>query len=324
MQLLPSLLAACLELPTAKGESRVRLLHAPCGDGSLTAELRDATHLVAYGADPTPAQYQKAASRLDAAECTTPSSIRIHPHQSMQVLWLSPGTYPAAAALQSLATTLQPNGVLFLHLTVDQLTVALGNWLLTQTTEIQAFSLPGQALEQTRVLLARFTPSSQRTIQTAETYIEGLKQPLPVLTEATAPKYAVTVDHDSDLTPHLYSSFMDLDELHTLMTNSSLWRNPQVLAALQPTAAPIPRPLLPTKPGHLALQIAAGLLNGHEITYKERRLLIKGQTLKKTTTFTDEELDADGQPQVITRTTESFATAIRALDLQNGTLYDIQ
>lgn len=324
MQHMPTLFAACLQVPMEKTVARPRLLHVPCGDGTATAALGETFKLFTLGADPLQTEYVKATKRLNAAECATPGNIRIHPDQAIQILWCSPGTYPIAAALQNLAPTLQHDAILLLHLDQEQLTHAFTNWVLTQTDERQAFQLPGQANRETRLVLARYVPSTRRTTNTADSYLEALRGELPILTVELAPKYTVPIPNDDDTTPHLYSSYMELEELATFLDQSSLWQDPALLAELRPVVPPIPKPLLPTKPGHLALQIAAGLLNGHEITYKQRRLLIKGQTTKKITSFTDEELDAEGNPQIVTRQVESFATVIRALDLKNGTLYDIQ
>jgi hypothetical protein len=323
MSLFPSLLAACLIVSTSKGKPRSRLLHAPCGDGTMTAELAEAKQLVAYGVDPLQPNYLKASTRLNAAECASPTNVRIYPNQCVHILWLSPGAYHVAAALHHLAPSLYPGALIALHLSLDQLTQALGHWLLTQTVCLRAFSLPGPAQQHTRLLLASYAPNHQHTSRLADDYIKGLMGPQPILSKETAPVYVVP-DDDTTITPYLYSGLIDLHELHTLIAHSPLWHDPHVLAELRPVATPPPQPLLPTKPGHLALHIAAGLLNGHEITYNGHRLLIKGQTTKTTVSFVDETLDSDGQPSTTTRTLESFATVIRALDMHTGTLYDIR
>ncbi len=74
------------------------------------------------------------------------------------------------------------------------------------------------------------------------------------------------------------------------------------------------RPLMPLRAGHLALYLAAGLLNNVELTRESERLLIKGHTHKVQVDVTTPEEKGEG----ITRTVEEFRTTIQVLDLESG------
>ena len=74
------------------------------------------------------------------------------------------------------------------------------------------------------------------------------------------------------------------------------------------------RPLMPLRLGHLALFLAAGLLDNIELTRDGQHLLIKGQTRKVQIDVTTPEEKEDG----ITRTVEEFRTTIQVLDLMSG------
>ena len=74
------------------------------------------------------------------------------------------------------------------------------------------------------------------------------------------------------------------------------------------------RPLMPLRAGHLALYLAAGLLNNVELTRADERLLIKGHTHKVQVDVTTPEEKEEG----ITRTVEEFRTTIQVLDLESG------
>ena len=69
------------------------------------------------------------------------------------------------------------------------------------------------------------------------------------------------------------------------------------------------RPLTTIRPGHLALLVAAGMLNGVVVEAEGRRLLVRGFT---------EKVEATEETQERTVTRESFAGGIVALDLSSG------
>lgn len=322
MQMMTNIVHGALELPAGK-TGRPYLLHMPCGDGSAAAPLREKTNMVILGAESDKKLYKKANELLHQTENATPASVRVHPQRSVQVLWLSPGSYHVASALEGIGPSLQYHTVFFFHLNLDQITKPLAIWLQTKTNGTQYFSLPGQAMANTRLVMGYYDPTMHRVATRVESFIEHLKGTLPVYPNEAPVRYNVQKNSTSTI-PHLYSSTTHLEDIADALKKSALWQHPAMVKELTPVQILPPKPLLPVKPGHVALQISAGLLNGHEITYHGKRLLIKGNTVKKSTTYTDEELDQNGNPQVVTRMVESFSTKIKALDLDDGSLYDIQ
>jgi predicted RNA methylase len=77
------------------------------------------------------------------------------------------------------------------------------------------------------------------------------------------------------------------------------------------------QPLMQIMPGHLALLIAGGYLNGQVVEGHGRRLLVNGNTMKTTSTEESE----DG---VKTVERQNFVGCITALDLERGEVITIQ
>jgi hypothetical protein len=110
------------------------------------------------------------------------------------------------------------------------------------------------------------------------------------------------------------SSQFGPDELAEEIKTSSLWREPalglvreeqEVKAAIQP--------LMPPRKAHLAMLIAAGLINNQVLEANGRRLLIKG-TAKKVIDRSEEETEKG----IKITERERIVTQINAFDLTTG------
>ena len=86
---------------------------------------------------------------------------------------------------------------------------------------------------------------------------------------------------------------------------------PAVAEQLWPSVEAPVRPLLPLRKGHLALLIAAGMLNNVALTQGDQAVLVKGRCTKRLV-----EVDTDNPAVEIRR--EVMQTAVTALDLATG------
>ena len=110
------------------------------------------------------------------------------------------------------------------------------------------------------------------------------------------------------------SSEFGPDELAEELKTSSLWKEPalglvgkskQIRAAIQP--------LMPPRKAHLAMLIAAGLINNQILEANGRRLLIKGTSKKVIDRFEEE---TEKGIKITER--ERIVTQINAFDLNTG------
>lgn len=116
--------------------------------------------------------------------------------------------------------------------------------------------------------------------------------------------------------PSLSVFSFDPDELAREVPRHGSW--PRVWDAITPPDPQAFRPLLPLRRGHLALLMAAGLLNNTVIEGNGRRLLVRGRVNKTTHVSEDE----DEQGVTITER-EVLKTEVTALDLTSGELIEI-
>jgi hypothetical protein len=90
-----------------------------------------------------------------------------------------------------------------------------------------------------------------------------------------------------------------------------VWTQPAFAEQLWPLAERPVRPLMPLRKGHLALLIAAGLLNDVVLRQGDRRVLVKGQARKVLVKVETDDEDTEVRREVL-------RTSIVVLDLDSG------
>lgn len=295
------------------------LLSPHMGDGDITAQLAQSLCMIPFGAEADHTLYRKASRRIHISELGTPGSLRITRHCA-SLLFLTPGTYSVIGTLEHVQGALKSGAPLVFHLTPQQCTHALAKWLSQNAVTIRTYRVPNPLGLPTVLCLASYQTYDVPDQVIAQIHRE-LQDPPSFLAPSDIQYYRIPAAHGDRV--EFYSTSMDLNELATGM-DAGAWLLPDVCKAINPPPQRVPKPLLPTKPGHLALHIAAGCLNGREVTYRGHRVLIKGQTVKRIATIEDEELDAQGQPTPVIRSQESFTTSIKAIDLSTGLLIKIE
>ena len=110
------------------------------------------------------------------------------------------------------------------------------------------------------------------------------------------------------------SSEFGPDELAEELKESSLWKEPALgLLEEDGQTRPASQPLMPPRKAHLAMLIAAGLINNQILEANGKRLLIKGTSKKVIDRFEEE---TEKGIKITER--ERIVTQINAFDLKTG------
>jgi len=141
-------------------------------------------------------------------------------------------------------------------------------------------------------------------------------QDIPILETTTTPEYCL---------PNVNGRFwfrgnqLDPEECLQEIETFGLWQDKAIQEILSPKSNGTFRPLMPLRKGHLAMLIAAGLMDNLEVSKGVQKYLIKGRTEKKVRRT---EVEEDG----VTKITETdyVVTNISALDLVNGNIFTIE
>src|SRR5207302_10697679 len=96
-----------------------------------------------------------------------------------------------------------------------------------------------------------------------------------------------------------------------------VWKQPAFAEQLWPPCEQTVRPLMPLRRGHLALLIAAGLLNNVVLRQGDRRMLVKGRTRKELVRVESDDEATDVQVEVL-------RTSVAVLDLDSGAVEPVE
>ena len=109
------------------------------------------------------------------------------------------------------------------------------------------------------------------------------------------------------------SLFFDATQAAGESRRRGVWAQPHLVDQLWPPDERPVRPLMPLRKGHLALLIAAGLLNNVVLQKGARRVLVKGRTRKELVP-----VESDDEATEIER--EVLRTSVQVLNLDSGQL----
>lgn len=300
-------------------ETRGRLLDPCCGEGIAAQHLARIWNIYAYGIEIDAERAHASANRLHKVLNLDYAAAR-SPQNAFQVLYLNPPYSPDEGEakrmeyrfLRETGKWLQPRGILIYIIPQYRLDARMARHLATYYRELTAYRFPDPEFEDFSQMvvfgIARQEPLFDESV--ALGLLQKCRGELPILPKAISEPY--------DIPPPLETKFyfrgdqLDPDEalneaLHVGIWHSSEWKQwfePQTqLDALQP--------LMPLKKGHLAMLIAAGLLQNLVLKRENARLLIKGRTYKVI-----EQVDGDDESEEVTR--DRFVTEIVAVNLQTG------
>ena len=301
-----------------KNQGPRRLLDPCCGTGEPAFQIARAAGCDAYGVEINTERAQSAKNLLTKVVSANLFSVRVRP-AGFSILYLNP-PYDFDAAdgrtelsfLKHTVSYLAPGGILFFLVPQKRITPRIARVLSAHfgnlefrkfpADEFQAF---GQVIitgiKKTRTEINGEVLASLEDIRSAE-----LPEMAPREFSFTIP--AVGRDF------FIRSSQLGPEELAEEIESSSVWNEPalgllqdeeQLKSSLQP--------LMPPRKAHLAMLIAAGLINNQILEANGKRLLIKG-TSKKAIDRIEEETEKG----IKITERERIITQINAFDLNTG------
>jgi len=295
-----------------------RLLDPCCGTGEPAAQIAAAAGCEAYGVEISMDRAKTAKSLLSKVVAGNLFSVRARP-ASFSILYLNPpydfDAEDGRTELSFLKHTLPylaPKGLLLFLVPQKRITTRIARVLSAYFEDLKVRKFLAdefQAFGQIVIAGLKKTRAEINGDVLADlTQIHSLDLPEMHRKEFSFTVPAVGKDF------FIRSSEFSPDELTEEINASPLWKEPalgliaeeeQIKAALQP--------LMPPRKAHLAMLIAAGLINNQILEANGRRLLIKGTAKKVIDRFEEE---TEKGIKITER--ERIVTQINAFDLKTG------
>ncbi len=306
-----------------KKPGRRRLLDPCCGTGEPAARIANAAGCDAYGVEINTERAQAARTVLNKVVCGNLFSVRAR-HEAFSILFLNPpydfDSEDGRTELSFLKQTLPyltPGGLLLFLVPQKRITQRIARVLSAYIEEPKVRKFPqeeykifGQVVI-TGSKKARPELDSQVFSRLSMTACAELPEMVPgdfSFTIPAAPKDFFI--RSSEITP---------EELAEELKASPLWMEP-ALGLLEGSdhRRQALHPLMPPRKAHLAMLIAAGLINNQVLEANGRKLLIKGTAKKVIDRFEEE---TEKGTKITER--ERIVTQINAFDLNTGEYLEI-
>ncbi|MCC6175647.1 MAG: class I SAM-dependent methyltransferase [Chloroflexi bacterium] len=317
----PSRVAAAVaqHLSRSVGGARrvVRLLDPCAGTGEAAAWVADSLGAESFGIELNEVRAVAARDRLDHVLHTSAFSVRLT-NGAFSCLYLNaPYDHDDEARrlehafLTSLTRALCVGGLLIYVVQQSRLVVS-SRYLSSHYTGFQAFRFPDPEYGAFRqmVLFASRKPKGINDAFARAQLDEWSRGDLAPLPEAPAAPTVVVPSLPVD--DVLFASLtVDPEQAASEARRRGAWIQPELAEQLWPPDERPVRPLMPLRRGHLALLIAAGMLNNCALDRRDRRVLVKGRTYKESVRIDSDDDDVEIQREVI-------RTSIAVLDLATG------
>ena len=221
------------------------------------------------------------------------------------------------AFLTGLSRALCPGGVLLFLIPQVRLAVS-ARYLSAHYTNFRAFRFPDPEYSAFRQMVLIASRKTQATLDpVAQARLEAWScVDLPVLPDVTHdPLVVVPALPRADV---LFAS-LAFDPVLAAQEarRRGVWAQPAFAEQIWPPDERPVRPLMPLRRGHLALLIAAGLLNNVVLRQDDRRVLVKGRTRKELVQVECDDADTDVQREVL-------RTSVTVLDLDSGDMQVVE
>ncbi len=304
------------------GKRVIRLLDPCAGTGEAAALVAGSLAAESFGIELNDERAEAARARLDHVLATSAFSVRLA-HGAFSCLYLNP---PYAeddekrrlehAFLVGLTRALCPHGVLVFLIPQRRLALS-ARYLAAHYTHFAAYRFPDPeyaAFEQMVLFAARKPQSSLDAA--AQVQLEAWsRDELVPLRDQPDRTFVVPALPAGDV---LFASlFFDPAQAALEARRRGVWTQPGLSEQLWPPEERPVRPLMPLRRGHLALLIAAGLLNNVVLSQGERRILVKGRTHKVMIPVETDDADTEVEREVL-------RTTVTTLDLATGALETIE
>ncbi|CCF85497.1 DUF6094 domain-containing protein [Nitrolancea hollandica] len=305
---------------TANCRHVVRLLDSCAGTGEAAAMIAEGLGAECFGIELNAERADAARANLDHVLATSAFAVRLS-NGAFSCLFLNPPYHHddekrrlEHAFLTSLTRALCPGGVLVFLIPQRRLAIS-ARYLASHYTAFRAYRFPDPEYAAFRQMVLFAIRKPQATPDaTAQTHLETWsRDELPPLPELPEDGYQLAVPALPAGEVRFASLFFDPLQAAFEAQRHGVWVQPQFTEQLWPADERQVRPLLPLRKGHLALLIAAGMLNNIVLNQNGDRVLVKGRTYKEPVP-----VESDDDQTEIER--EVLRTAITVLDLRTGEL----
>ena len=295
-----------------------RLLDPCCGTGDPAAQIATAAGCDAYGVEINTDRAKAAKNLLSKVVAGNLFSVRARPG-AFSILYLNPpydfdaedGRTELSFLKHSLPY-LTPRGLLLFVVPQKRITSRIARVLSAYFEDLKVRRFPAdEFLAFGQILIAGF---KKARAEIDGEVLTGLTQiPSMDLPEMHRKEFSFTVPAvGRDF--FIRSSEFGPDELAEELKESSLWKEPALgLLEEDGQTRPASQPLMPPRKAHLAMLIAAGLINNQILEANGKRLLIKGTSKKVIDRFEEE---TEKGIKITER--ERIVTQINAFDLKTG------
>ena len=295
-----------------------RLLDPCCGTGDPAAQIATAAGCEAYGVEINTDRAKTAKNLLSKVVAGNLFSVRARPG-AFSILYLNPpydfDAEDGRTELSFLKHTLPyltPRGLLLFVVPQRRITTRIARVLSAYFEDLKVRKFPADEFQSFGQIVITGLKKARAEIDgevlASLTQIQSMD--LPEIHRKEFSFTVPTVGRDF----FIRSSEFGPDELAEELKESSLWKEPALgLLEEDGQTRPALQPLMPPRKAHLAMLIAAGLINNQILEANGKRLLIKGTSKKAIDRFEEE---TEKGIKITER--ERIVTQINAFDLKTG------
>jgi predicted RNA methylase len=295
-----------------------RLLDPCCGTGDPAAQIATAAGCDAYGVEINTDRAKTAKNLLSKVVAGNLFTVRARPG-AFSILYLNPpydfDAEDGRTELSFLKHTLPyltPRGLLLFVVPQKRITPRIARVLSAYFEDLKVRKFPADEFQAFgQIVIAGFKKARAEIdgeVLASLTQIQSMDLPEIHRKEFSFTVPAVGRDF------FIRSSEFGPDELAEELKESSLWKEPALgLLEEDGQTRPASQPLMPPRKAHLAMLIAAGLINNQILEANGKRLLIKGTSKKAIDRFEEE---TEKGIKITER--ERIVTQINAFDLKTG------
>jgi hypothetical protein len=302
-------------------ENSGRLIDPCVGEGIAAEYLAQEWNLESYGIEIDAERAQASASRLTRVLQLDYAAARVPP-QAFQVLFLNPPYSPEEGDarrteyrfLRDTTSWLQPRGLLIYLIPQYRLDARMARFLATYYSDLHAYRFPDPEYDDFRqmVVFGVVKPEPLFEEQVGLALLKDCHGQLPVLPEKPDSTFTLPLPEATRF--YFRGNVIDPDEAFAEAMRVGVWQTSEWREWLEPqNDLDALQPLMPLKKGHLAMLIAAGLLQNLKLEREAEQLLIKGRTYK-----VEEEVESEEENEEVVR--DRFVTEIVAVDLKTGSI----
>ncbi len=300
-----------------------RLLDPCCGTGEPAARIAAAAGCEAYGGEINTERARLAKKLLNKVVAGDLFSVRARPG-AFSILYLNPpydfdadDGRTELSFLKHTVPYLTPAGLLLFLLPQARITTRIARVLAAYFQDLRVRKFPAEEFQAFGQIVITGIKKARAEIDNG-LFTSLTQVPTGALPEMRRKEFSFTIPAvGKDF--FIRSSEFGPDELAEEIKTTSLWREPalDLVREEEETRAAI-QPLMPPRKAHLAMLIAAGLINNQVLEANGRRLLIKG-TAKKVIDRSEEETEKG----IKITERERIVTQINAFDLNTGEYLEI-